>query len=349
LSVYLIYLSACIGVELGLIFIPLLAQEYTSSPALIGGVVAVYNFTLFLSSAIFGRLADIHGRSRFIMLGLSSSAVIFYLHCGIHDLASLFAVRSLAGFFYGIFPASILALVYEQDSRLGRFTGIGSLGFGIGSVLAGVLSAYHQVFCFAAGFFLFAFLLSISLKESPHRLKISFFSLEVVRRNYRLYLSFFLRHTGAFAIWAIYPIYLSILGADRFWIGIIYGINSFSQFLFMPILDRFNSVKLVSWGLLLSGLTFLGIGLAPGYRLILGVQVILALSWSCLYLGSLKYLMERNVERSSAVGVFNSIFALSGIIGSLLGGLVAGLGYRAVMGLAVLLTIAGFALFRTAK
>lgn len=349
MNVYLIYLCACIGVELGLIFIPLLVSEYTSSPAVIGGVVALYNSALFISSALFGRLADIHGRKRFVILGLGLSAGILYLHTHIHDLPSLFAARAAAGLFYGIFPASILALVYERGSRLGRFTGLGSLGWGIGSVLAGLLAGYHRVFLAASGFFLLAFGLSLGLEESPHRLKIPFFSLEVVRRNYRLYLSFFMRHTGAFAIWAIYPIYLSGLGADRFWIGVIYGINAFGQFLVMPLVDRFRSRGLVNWGLLLSGLTFLGIGLARDYRQVLGVQVLLAISWSCLYLGSLKYLLERNVERSSAVGVFNSVFGLSGVVGPILGGMVAGLGYRAVMGLAVLLTLAGLGIFSSGE
>lgn len=186
----------------------------------------------------------------------------------------------------------------------------------------------------------------IFLKPTTKHIEQPFFNIAILKKNWRIYLSFFLRHAGAFGIWAIYPLFLADLGASKFWIGIIYSLNAFGQFFFMPQLDRFQSNKLIKFGLYFSTATFIAFGICKNFWQILPFQILLAFSWSCLYLGSLKYLLEHNEEKSTAVGVFNSISSLAGIVGPLMGGLVGSLGYPAVMFTAALFTIAGAFIFR---
>jgi MFS family permease len=344
-NTYLIQLFTNSSVVLSTIFIPLFAQSLGATPVAVGMLVGIYNLMLFVSSTFFGRLSDIHERKLFIVLGLVTSAVVIALHIFIRTLPSMFLLRALAGLCGGIFPAALMALVYEKkNGLLGRFTAYGSLGWGIGSIVAGVLAVYNRLFLLAALFYLVSFFIGLSLKEEKQPQKLPLFPWDVIKRNLSVYLSFFLRHTGAFAIWAIFPLYLAYLGANKFWIGVIYALNAVGQFLIMPHLDRFKSTRLVDGGLILSIVTFIIFALCRNYKQILPAQLLLALSWSALYLGSLKYLMERNVERSTSIGIFNSLSGLSGIVGPILGGVAGNFGYRAVMILAAVMSLAGFIL-----
>lgn len=299
------------------------------------------NFTLLISSTLFGRLSDLYGRKVFILLGLLLSGIVLFFHTHISNLPVLFILRGLAGFSIGIIPPVFFSYLYERGGLLGRFTGFGSLGWGVGSIIAGLLKDFNKVFLFSSGAFFLSFLTALSLKEVKPKIKVPPLSLRLIRKNLGVYLSFLLRHTGAFAVWAIFPLYLRSIGADKFWIGIIYAINPFFQFIFMNYLDRYRGKKLIIWGLLFSSITFLLFSLFSHYYEVLPVQIVLALSWSCLYLGSLKYLMERNIERGTATGVFSSLSGLSGVIGPFLGGFVGVFGYRMVMVLAMGLSLLG--------
>ena len=151
-----------------------------------------------------------------------------------------------------------------------------------------------------------------------------------------------MRHIGAYGIWTIFPIYLTQLGANKFWIGIIFSLNPFGQFLFMPYLDRYNSTKLVTAGLFFSTATFTIFGLCVNFWQLIPFQILLALAYSCLYLGSLKHLMQFNQERATAVGIFNSLIGLAGVVGPLIGGF----SYRAVMFFAAGLTFLSTFIFK---
>jgi DHA1 family quinolone resistance protein-like MFS transporter len=345
---FLIQFFANLAPYLILIYIPLIAQSLGAHPIKIGLVISTYNLMIFIAGLIFSRLCDLKGRKQFIILGLGLSSVAFLTHLLIKNLPSLFAVRAFAGFALGIFPAALLTYAYEEhDNNLGKFTAAGSLGWGVGSILAGVIGVYFKLYILSSVFFFITFLIALfSLKQSTSCIQQTFWDLSVVKRNWRIYLTFLMRHAGAFGIWAIYPLYLSSLGASKLWIGIIYSINAFGQFLFMPYVDRYKSMKLIMTGLYLSATTFVIFALCRNFWQILPFQVLLALAWSCLYLGSLKYLMENNSERATAVGVFNSLTSLSGIIGPLLGGVIGTFGYRPVMFSAAGLTLLSLLVFR---
>lgn len=343
----LIQFLANLAPTLILIYIPLIAKSYNAQPAKIGLVVSTYHSMVFVAGIIFGRLSDIQGRKQFIILGLGLSSIAFLSHLFIRNLSTLFLVRALAGFAVGMFPAALLVYAYENKHTLGRFTSIGSLGWGMGSILAGVIAVYYKLYILASITFFATFIIAlVTLKRTETVIKQNLFDFTVLKRNWRIYLAFLMRHAGAFGIWAIYPIYLAQLGANRFWIGIIYSINAFGQFLFLPLLDRYQSTKLIVAGLIFSAITFIIFAICQNHWQILPFQVLLALAWSCLYLGTLKYLVEHNPERTTAVGTFNSLMSLSGIIGPIIGGAIGSFGYRPVMLSAAGLTLLSFFVFR---
>jgi len=100
----------------------------------------------------------------------------------------------------------------------------------------------------------------------------------------------------------------------------------------------------------MTGVTFFSFTLATSFWQIVPAQVLLGVSWALLYVGGLRYLMDRNVEKATVSGLFDSALSLSSIIGPLIGAFVISFGgYSTTMYLASVLAFIGFLLFRFLK
>jgi MFS family permease len=330
------------------LLIPNLARdEFGSNAVEIGLIVASYNTAIFVSSYIFGRASDVYGRRLILIVGLFLSSIACLINIFAFDTFSLAVVRILVGICAGMFPSALIAYVYESSQKIGKFTSYGSLGFGLGVFVAGFVGIYYQIFLLSAALLAAAFAISLYLpfgKETLH--KVAMFPRTIIKRNFPVYFSVMLRHTGANMIWVTYPLFLSDLGADPFFIGGIYAINAVGQFFVMQLLDRFNSSALVAFGFIFSAITFPSYTLAVVYWQIIPAQIVLAAAWSCLYVGSMKYVMEKNKEKGTAIGMFNSVLAISAIIGAVLGGAISfAFGYHGAMYFATGLAVLGLVIF----
>ena len=344
------------------IFIPVLAvQEFGATDSEIGVIVGGHGLSVFVSSYVFGRASDMHGRRIFIKSGLLLASFFFFIQIFADSVSSLIILRFLAGFGVGIFPAALTAYVYESKGPLGKFSSYGSLGWAFGSLITAALALkvfkiadlnFYNLIFISSSFMLFtAFLFSVRLHDRKVvKMNIPFFPVKIIKENFSLYLSFFLRHTGANAAWMIFPLYLMELGADAFWVGIIYFLNSGTQFIIMRYIDRFRSQLLISTGLGVSILVFVGFGVAQNFREIIPIQALLAVSWSCLYVGSLLFLTDKNIEKATSVGLLNSVTSLCAITGPLIGGFIAEFyGLRAVMFAGAGLSLLGYLAFKLKK
>lgn len=255
--------------------------------------------------------------------------VVLFSHNFINSLNTTFLFRGLAGLSIGMIPGSITALAW--GSSLGLFSGLGSIGYTIGNFLPGILKKNFLIFSASALFCLIGFILGFFIKEEKKYVYVPLFPLQLIRKNLRVYLPFFIRHSAAQAIWAIFPIYLYQLGASKFQIGLMYAINPFAQFIFMVLMEKKKSETLILMGIFSSALTFFGYGISPHWRYILFFQVLLGFSWATLYLGSIKFLLKNNLEQATATGFLNSVIGLSGIMGPLIGGMIALLGFRILL------------------
>ncbi len=241
-------------------------------------------------------------------------------------------------------PGSLAALAW--GGSLGFFTGLGSLGFTGASLVAGILKKNIYIFSGSALLAFTGFIIALFIKEKPIQLNVPLFPIKIIFKNIRVYLPYLIRHSAATAIWAIFPIYLTTLGADKFWIGIIYAINPLMQFIFMLLLDRYKSTSLISVGLIASFITFSGYALSKNWQVVIALQVLLGFSWANLYLGSIKFLLENNAEKATATGILNSIFGLSGIIGPIIGGLVLFFGLRTLLYFSAILALSAIIVLR---
>ncbi|MEM3059402.1 MAG: MFS transporter [Methanomassiliicoccales archaeon] len=336
------------GLSAASLLIPNLARnEFGSTNAEIGIIVAAYNTSVFLSSYFFGRASDVYGRRFVLVCGLLLSSIATGLHVFANSTSSLIIIRIIVGICAGMFPSALIAYVYESGKKIGKFSAYGSLGFGLGVFVAGFIGVYYEIFIASAVLLATAFALSLYLpfgKQSLH--KIPLFPASILKKNLPICVSVMLRHIGANMIWVTYPIFLEDLGAGALFIGAIYAVNSIGQFIFMQFLDRYSSHLLVVAGFILSAITFPSYTLAVVYWQIIPAQITLASAWSCLYVGSLKYVMERNEERGTVTGILQSFLSISAIIGAVLGGLISfKYGYHGSMYFATMLAVSGLIVF----
>jgi MFS family permease len=128
--------------------------------------------------------------------------------------------------------------------------------------------------------------------------------------------------------------------------------NAIPQVIVMiAITDRFDCRFLISVGMISSALTFFWFTLATNILEIIPTQFLLGFSWACLYVGALKYVTERNEDRSTASGLLSSVLSLSMVIGPIIA---AGIytvlpGYIPIMYNAVIFSLIGYVIFVVAS
>ncbi|MFQ6107628.1 MAG: MFS transporter [Thermoplasmata archaeon] len=330
-----------------LIFIPVYAEELGATDFEIGLIVGSFSLAVFASSYIFGRAADVRGRRRILQLGLGLSGIAALTQIVTPDWRFLLLSRVFVGFCAGIFPSALLAYAYDTGRPLGKFTSFGSLGWGIGSVLAGIIGVFSLMFAFSSIIFFVCFVIALVLPSVKEvKISVPFFPIPIVRKNAPVYLSVLLRHSGANMIWVIFPLFLLNMGISKALVGVLYLVNAGTQFLVMQSIDRFNSVKLVLAGLVFSSMTFVSFTFADNFMEMFPTQIMLGLSFGMLYVGSLRFLMERNIERATSTGLLGSVMSISAIIGPFFGGLISmSFGYEATMYAASIMTSIGIATF----
>ncbi len=312
-----------------LMLISLIAEELGASATEIGIIVASYSMASFAASYIFGRLSDIHGRRLFLISGLVISAIACTTQYFAYDTLTLLIARIFTGFASGIFPAALLAYAYESKRRMNKFLAWGSGGWGLGTVIGGLVAT---VFTIQAPFLFSAVLMALAVPIALRmpftkdvKMSVPLFPIKVIKRNISIYAPVLVRHTGACAIWVMYPIFIRGLDGSGtalfFWVGVLYGINSITQFIVMGRLKRKSSV-LIPWGLALSVITFISFTFCDSIWLLMPTQITLAIAWALIYVGSIKFIMKHNQERATATGFLNSVLQMSAILGSLIGGLI---------------------------
>ena len=251
-------------------YISIFASDLGMSNTEIGFIVASYSLALFLSSFVFGRASDKYGRKLFLLVGLILSAIAFFLQISAQDFLTLLVTRVLVGFCLGIYPASLIAYAHEKKKDMSKFSSFGSLGWALGSFIAGSVAIYFTikgVFIFSSLLFFLAFLTASRISFGGYvSIDVPKFPTKIIKKNLPLYMSILIRQIGAHMIWTFWPLFLQSLGADYFWVGVIQMTNSITQFIFMYTLSgRIKYVTSVAAGLILSSVTFFSFTLAADY------------------------------------------------------------------------------------
>jgi MFS family permease len=305
------------------IFIPVMAKELGASPLLLGLAVGIFYLAYFFTNYFFGILADRFCIRKMVQWGLILSAMLFYGQVFINSLPGLLIIRFLAGLAAGTFPAALAVYAFEErEGKMGRFTAYNSLGWAAGAVLAGLIGDYHKIFMMSSAFILVAFYVSLSLKDVCSTEQASLFPWKLIKKNFRIYLPYFFRAVGAQTTWAIFPLYLMGIGADKFWVGVAYFGNLSAQFIMMQHIERQDNLTLFNLGLLTSVITFIFYALLDNFWPVLAVQLLLAYAFSTLQVGAHQHLLSVNKEKAGAIGLLNSISNFNAFLGPFLAGII---------------------------
>ena len=321
------------AVETSNVFIALYARDLGSSDLQVGFIAAATGIAFLVSSLLFGRLSDIHGRMKFIRIGLGFTALSYLSQILAYSPMTLLAARGFFGLCIGINSSVLMAYTYENQKQVGSFISYGALGWLIGAVIAAIVKKYEALFIISAAVAFIAFLISFLLKEkATSHIQVARFPVALIKADYRIYLAFFLRQLGGNAIWTIWPLYQASLGATKLWIAMTDMTNMVGQIVAMRYIERFNPARMFQAGLLLSGAVFIAYGLSNRFWQLVPIQLVLALAYSSLFIGALSYLLRRHQEYGTTSGLMNSANALSGSLGPFLGGAIAqAWGYTSVM------------------
>ena len=94
--------------------------------------------------------------------------------------------------------------------------------------------------------------------------------------------------------------------------------------------------------------TFVGFYFSTNHIDLLLWSFLLAASWSCLYVGSLKTILSRSPEKATASGLLSSTTSMSAVIGPVLGGFVSNYfgGFRSTIALAAVMTVGAIFVFK---
>jgi MFS family permease len=336
-------LSNC-AVETSNIFIGLYAQELGASNFQIGLMGASMGVAYLMSSLLFGRLSDIHGRMKYIRAGLALTALSFVTQIFASSPLTLLAARSLIGFCLGINAAVLVAYTFENQNQIGNFISYGALGWLLGAVTAGIVKNYEILFIISTAVAVIAFLASFFLKESAEsHIQVAMFPMGLMKSDWKIYLALFLRQLGGNAIWAVWPLYQASIGATKLWIMLVEVTNMVGQIIFMRVIERFDPARMFKIGLLISAAVFAAYGFANRYWQLIPIQAVLSFGYSAMFAGALAYLLRRHKEYGTTSGLMNSFNALSGTAGPFLGGAVSqAWGYPTLMFVSTGLTLLGF-------
>lgn len=352
----LIIFFAHASLMMSALFIPNYAKAIGASFIEIGLVGSGYGFSLFISSYFFSRASDIRGRIKFIIIGLFLSAISFFLQIVATTPFLLILVRSMAGLSLGIFSAPLIAYAHDKGTGMGTLSSYGSMGWAAGVLSAAIiaqkgdhyfvnpLASFQIVFLLSSILFIISLCSVFKLSEKDFKpLQQPLCPTKLWLKNSRVYLATFLRQFGACIIWAFFPIFLVEKGADKFWIGILYFINTGSQSIIMKFLNNIDEIKLIRAGLLLSSIVFYLYTMVLDYQWIIPLQLILAFSYSFIQTGNLLYLTKRNKEKATSVGILHSILGFCLGIGPLFGGFIFHYyGFRGIMFSGSFLAFCGF-------
>lgn len=279
------------GAHIVAINLPSYAKEVGIGLALIGVLIAAYDFAEIIAKPIFGALADRQGMKRTMMVGI----IVFILASLLYLVVSpklLILVRFLQGVGAAALSAVSLALVaeYYKENR-GKAYGIYNAIKGAGYVLSPVIGGYIVLRSHFSGIFiatacvgLLALVLAFFLPKTANDKKAELdddddFSIKGFISAFKnptllpWYLVIVINMFFVGILFGFLPVRISNLGYTPLHAGIVMSVVALSYLLIQPIAgiiaDKKNPLITIKIGLLLSALSVILIPFVSGWLLIL--------------------------------------------------------------------------------
>jgi MFS family permease len=348
--------------------LPNYVGSQTDSLALVGLVLAQYGLWMAIIRLPVGIAADWLGRRKpFVLLGIGLAGVGAWLMGTANGTGQLIAGRAITGLAAGTWVPLIVIFSslfppHEAIRATAILTFAGSAGRMAATGATGTLNrlgGYSLAFTLAAGAALLGVLAVSLTREVPHpteRPSLAGIRRLVTRRD--VLVPALLAAVGQYAEWAVtfgfQPILAKELGATDVWLSLLasmhIGVVTLGSLLTAAIVRRAGARRLAygSFVLLSAGIALAA--LAHSLALLFGAQLCIAvaqgLSYPLLVGMSIQDVAYR--ERTTAMGMNQSVYAIGMFVGPWLSGLLANaLGIRPMYGLtAFACLVAGIFLVR---
>ena len=353
-------------------FLPLYAGSLGASLVDVAAIAGGFSTVSLVCGLFWGRASDRLGRRKPFLVGAMAALVVTNLLASFATTWwTLFALRLIEGAALGASGVASLALmgdILDGNPRRARLVGYyrmsGSLAFSLAIVVAGFAAetfGFGVTFRIAAGIYLVAFLIALSLPEPAERRTaarrdVSFASLLRGPLVPLLIIaaSFGLPFAAVYSVW---PIWISeSLGLGRAVFGRLWGLAAFVEVPCMAlagyVTDRFGYRLTFLVGLTLFAGVFGLYFVAPLFAVPLTVLVVAQVVRGFAYAAFTATAITMAIEvapadaRGRASGLFQTAQSLAQIVGSYSGGpLATAAGYRALFAAAagVVLLGAGYA------
>mgnify|MGYP001453921236 CR=1 FL=1 len=352
-ALFLVVFSNLLGFGIIIPLLPYYAENFGANPNEVTLLMASYSLMQLIFGPILGRISDIYGRKKILVLCLIGSAISYlFLYFASSFVLVLFA-RSIAGLF-GSTTSIANAYVTETTSPENRAKGMGLIGaaFGLGLVFGPVIGGYfgggdiNSINYKAPFFFAFivatiSFLLAYFILIEPKRRNKQFVSMNFLD-SFKDLLSLFKIPVLLFLITIFFLVTFSFAGFETtFALWTERAMNWASKqtgyaFTFTALLvaliqgmligkltRKFGELKLLisSCFLMLIGLFFITLSVQNLYYLIIALGI-LGISVGIGH-PSLNSLLSKNLNKNiigTSFGVIQSVGSLARILSPLLMG-----------------------------
>jgi len=316
--------------------------------AMIGLLIAAYDFAELIAKPLFGSIADHYGMKRTMLLGI----VVFTLASLLYPFVNpnlLLVVRFLQGVGAAAFSAVSLALVgvYYTTNRgraYGTYNAIKGAGYVISPLVGTAIIArsdFSTIFFAVAGIGVIAFVLSVLLpapKADPDDIEIfddddnfSLSALFDVVKQPRLWPWYAVIIINMFFVGILFgflPVRVYALHYDSLTTGALLSAVALSYLVVQPIAgslaDRMDPVRTVQLGLIASGIGIILVPFVSGILLLI-VSVIAGLGIGTVWTNSdaMMSLLAKRGQLGSTMGIAGSFKEFGDMIGPLLIGLLS--------------------------
>ncbi|WP_075619725.1 MFS transporter [Paenisporosarcina indica] len=341
---YLLLIVAFIDMFSQLPIIAPFADSLGATPIVVGSVIGIYSFSNMLGNVLSGIWVDKFGSKRILTCSMILAGVLVFMYTYVTNPTQLLALRFFHGFAAGfIVPAAFAAIGRNDDlessgkkmSHSGATIGIAAIiGPAMGAILSNRLGIDWLFYSVSIAMILVGFLSFVLIKPQLVMRKKSIkqdetgFAFMKIRDIQFAYLSIFLLLLMQGLLTYTLPLKVQELHLTQEMTGIylsVFGVVAILFFLLPSnrIFDRFNSRKLMFFGLFIIALSVLGLGLSTSSNAVFLSMIIYGVGFAFLFPSTSKTIVEQTSlqNRGKAFGMYYACFSLGVISGSFLAGL----------------------------
>ncbi len=335
-------------------FLPLYTLRLGANMAEVGMLLAVYSVVSTIMMVVLGRISDIGGLRRvLIILGLSGSTTVYWLLGASRSYTQLLLLWGLLGVTDSAYRPAAVAVIAEitPGKKVGRDIGIFnafiSAGMAAGCLVGGViadLSGLAFVFTAASLVLLMGVVSSLVALVFSGSTVAAGSSSRVMKKEgtglissrylvtsglLLLCVDVFLRNSGFRGVTTFLPVYLAGLGAENSLTGTIIAVNFASQVAFMPMMgwlsDKVGRKHVLSIGMLATLAATFTLSMINNPIDVIPIELAVAFSWAAITVASNAFAADvAPPERlGEAMGVVLTSMNLGGVVGPVAAGFIS--------------------------